>query len=115
MQEIRGEDYTITYNPASATMNFQGLLRLQGIPAYASITDFLDDLAEKKPETITLNLRELTFLNSSGIDMLLKFVIKIRKQKVSQLVIKVSEQIPWQQKSLNNLQRLMPTLKLEFE
>jgi hypothetical protein len=115
MQEIKGEDYTVTYNPATATLNFQGLLRLQGLPAYAAITASLNDMVERKPVIITLDLRELTFLNSSGIDMLLKFVIKIRKQQVSQLVIKVSEQVPWHKKSLNNLQRLMPTLRLEFD
>ena len=115
MQEIKGEDYQITYDPAQATMTFQGLLRLQGLPAYAPITELLNDLADRKPEIVTINLRELTFLNSSGIDMLLKFVIKVRKLKSSQMVVLVSEKVPWHKKSLNNLQRLMPGLELKFD
>ena len=115
MREIKGEDYQINYNPSQATMIFQGLLRLQGLPAYAPIIDLLNDLADRKPETISLNLRELTFLNSSGIDMLLKFVIKVRKLRSSHLVVLVSEEVPWHKKSLNNLQRLMPGLELKFD
>ena len=114
MQEIRREDYLVTYHPESATIILQGVLRLQGLPAYAPITEFLNEMVDNRPETITINLRELTFLNSSGIDMLLKFVIKVRKQKFSQLVIMVSNEIPWHKKSLNNLQRLMPGLELTF-
>ncbi len=115
MQEIKGDDYTVTYNPDQATITFKGLLRLQGLPAYAPITNLLNDLVDRNPEKITLSLRELTFLNSSGIDMLLKFVIKVRKQKASQLLILVSEEVPWHKKSLNNLQKLMPGLELKFD
>ena len=115
MQEIKEQDYRIVYDPDQATITFQGLLRLQGLPAYMPITDLLNDLAEQRPENIILDLRNLTFLNSSGIDMLLKFVIKVRKLKSSQLTVLVSDEVPWHKKSLNNLQRLMPGLKLEFE
>ena len=115
MREIKEQDYLIVYDPDHATITFQGLLRLQGLPAYAPISDLLNDLVDQKPENITLNLRELTFLNSSGIDMLLKFVIKVRKLKTSQLTVLVSDEVPWHKKSLNNLQRLMPGLNLEFE
>ena len=115
MQEIKGDDYLVTYDPDQATMTFRGLLRLQGLPAYAPITEFLNELVEKKPEMITINLRGLTFLNSSGIDMLLKFVIKVRRQQSSALTVLVSNEVPWHKKSLHNLQRLMPGLKLEFD
>jgi len=39
----------------------------------------------------------------------------VRQQKDIQIAIKGSKQIPWQRKSLKNLQRLMPSLQLEFE
>jgi hypothetical protein len=40
--------------------------------------------------------------------------VKIRNQGQAQLEIQGSNQVLWQTKSLRNLQRLMPSLKLEF-
>ena len=79
------------------------------------IVELLDETTKNDPETITLDLKELEFLNSSGISMLSKFVINIRKKKNSSITVKGSNAIPWQGKSLKNLQRLMPTLTLELE
>jgi Uncharacterized conserved protein len=42
-------------------------------------------------------------------------VIKVRQQKNIQIAVKGSKTIPWQGKSLKNLQRLMPSLQLELE
>jgi hypothetical protein len=47
--------------------------------------------------------------------MLSKFVISVRKKKTIQLLVLGSNDIPWQQKSLKNLEKLLPTLKLELE
>jgi hypothetical protein len=83
------------------------------MPEYESIMNLLLDAIEDMP-MLTLNLQELEFLNSSGISMLSMFVVKVRNQGQSQLVIQGSNQVLWQTKSLRNLQRLMPSLKLEF-
>jgi hypothetical protein len=75
----------------------------------------LNDLADSEPPKITLNLQKLEFLNSSGINVLSKFVIKVRQKGTMQMVVQGSKTIPWQGKSLKNLQRLMPSLQLEFD
>lgn len=113
--EIKTEDYNIWYDTKTATVNCQGSLRLSGMDEYAPIVDLLNNVAEEGPPIITLNLRELEFLNSSGISMLSKFVIKVRQKKTIQIVVIGSKGIPWQGKSLKNLQRLMPSLTLELE
>lgn len=82
---------------------------------YAPIVQLLNDVADGEPKIITLDLRKLDFLNSSGINIISKFVIKVRQQKNIQIAVKGSKQIPWQGKSLKNLQRLMPSLSLELE
>lgn len=64
---------------------------------------------------MTLDLRELAFLNSSGISMLSKFVLSVRKKKGVQLVVLGSNDMPWQGKSLKNLEKLLPGVKLEIE
>jgi hypothetical protein len=112
--EIKGEDYRVWYEATTGTVICQGSLRLAGTEEYAPVNQVLNDAAEKHPEKIILDLRELEFLNSSGINMLSKFVIKMRQQGDTEILVKGSQQIPWQGKSLKNLQRLMPKLILEF-
>jgi hypothetical protein len=112
--EIKTDDYRIGYDRDTATVNCQGSLRLPGMEEYKPIVDFLEEVADTEPTKITLNLTELEFLNSSGISMLSKFVINVRHKKNVELVVQGSTQIPWQGKSLKNLQRLMPSLLLEW-
>jgi hypothetical protein len=112
--EVNGENYRVTYDPQTATLTCQGSLRLYGSTGYTSIVDLFNKVADQKPPTIILNLQELQFLNSSGINAFSKFVIRVRNLKTSQLIIRGTNQIFWQSKSLSNLQRLMPDLKLEF-
>lgn len=112
--EIKTEDYSIWYDKTTETVNFLGSLRLSGMEEYAPIVDLLNDIADGQPVTITLNLRELQFLNSSGINVLSKFVIKVRQKGNIQMVVQGSNNIPWQGKSLKNLQRLMPSLQLQL-
>lgn len=115
IQEIKGEDYCIQYDPESVTVCFQGELSLGGPSDYAPIVELLDEVANPEPSAITLNLKKLEFLNSSGISMLSKFVIAVRKKKTIQLLVVGSNDVPWQQKSLKNLEKLLPTLKLQLE
>lgn len=112
--EIKTEDYRICYDPDSKIVICQGSLRLSGTEEYAPIVKLLNNLADQEPPRITLDLRELEFLNSSGINVLSKFVIKVRQQGNIQMVLQGSKNIPWQGKSLKNLQRLMPSLQLEL-
>jgi hypothetical protein len=113
--EIKTRDYSIRYDPDTKTVDYQGSLRLSGMEEYAPIVQLLNELADSEPPKITLDLRKLEFLNSSGINVLSKFVIKVRQKGTIQMVVQGSKNIPWQGKSLKNLQRLMPSLQLEFE
>ena len=113
--EVKSEDYSVSYDADTVNVSFQGSLRLSGTDEYAPIVELLNESAKDVPETITLDLKQLEFLNSSGISMLSKFVINIRKKKTIGICVKGSKEIPWQGKSLKNLQRLMPSLTLELE
>ncbi|MDJ0845270.1 slr1659 superfamily regulator [Crocosphaera sp.] len=113
--EVKTDDYCVAYHPETVAVTFQGSLRLGGMEEYAPIVELLNSVASEGHETITLDLKGLEFLNSSGISMLSKFVISIRKQKNTSITVKGSNDFAWQGKSLKNLQRLMPTLTLELE
>lgn len=112
--EISDPDYKVFYDSASATLHCQGTLRLIGTEAYVPIMDLFNQVVEVEPPEITLNIQKLKSLNSSGVTMLARFVIKVSKKTKSQLIILGSKQIPWQSKSLANLKRLMPSLQLKI-
>lgn len=114
-QEVKGDDYQVEYEPTSATVYFKGEITLGGPKDYAPIVNLLNQVAASEPPTLRLNLKELAFLNSSGISMLSKFVLGMRKKKGIQLVVLGSKKTPWQGKSLKNLERLLPGLKLVVE
>ncbi|MDX2096851.1 MAG: hypothetical protein SFW36_03675 [Leptolyngbyaceae cyanobacterium bins.59] len=113
MKEIQTDDYLVSFDPDSSTAIIRGFLRLEGMEEYRPIMEFLLTAVEESSQ-FTLNLRDLEFLNSSGISMLSMFVLKIREKGGVKLVLQGSNKVLWQTKSLKNLQRLMPSLTLEF-
>lgn len=111
--ETKGDDYRVWHDLEANTTYMQGLLRLSGKAEYQPIASLLQEALEQSSQ-FTLDVRELEFLNSSGITMLTMFVVKARQKGNVALTVKGSEKILWQTKSLKNLQRLMPHLNLEF-
>lgn len=114
-REVKGDDYQVQYDAESTTVYFKGDITLGTPKEYAPIVKLLDEATDSNPGTLTLNLKDLKFLNSSGISMLSKFVLGMKKKKGTQLVVLGSKKIPWQNKSLKNLERLLPGLKLVVE
>ncbi|MEB3280241.1 MAG: hypothetical protein VKK42_15105 [Lyngbya sp.] len=115
IQEFKTEEYQVKYDGETTTIFLNGSLRLNDLEETNPIVQLLNDVLTLQPDTITLNLRGLKYLNSSGINMLSKFVIQVRRIKTVNLIVLASSEIPWQSKSLKNLQRLMPTLQLEVQ
>jgi hypothetical protein len=109
---ITGETYSLDWDPEARSAALKGILRLNGLEEYAPISRFLLDAVPQG--SMILDLRGLEFLNSSGIATLSKFVIEIRNRKSVDLTILGSKAVAWQSKSLVNLSKLMPTLRMEF-
>lgn len=104
-------NYQLNYDPKQGNIALVGNLRLQGAQAYQEIMDVLEQ-ASATHQALSLDVRGLEFLNSSGINMLAKFVISMRQHDNKTLTIYGSNRHTWQRRSLFNLQRLMPTLHL---
>jgi len=113
--DIAHADYQVRYDEADGVVTCQGSFRLRGGEEYQPILELLIKAADAMPDMLTLDVRELRFLNSSGINMLSKFILQVRKHKVSQVVVRGNASFPWQTKSLKNFQRLLPGLQLEID
>ncbi|MBX0328756.1 hypothetical protein K2Z83_13840 [Oscillochloris sp. ZM17-4] len=113
--QIRGDEYQVEYDSGSSTVRFQGTVRLQTTDDYAPVNELLlraHDAAAGGQ--LSLDFRQLQFLNSSGISMVSKFVIGARKRDQVRLTVLGNRDIYWQQKSLGNLQKLWPNVQIEI-
>ncbi|MBN1887961.1 MAG: maleylpyruvate isomerase family mycothiol-dependent enzyme [Thermoflexales bacterium] len=113
--EIQGETYRIAYDPDTSTLRLQGKLRLLRTPLYEPLVRLLDELVDSKPQALTLDLQALKFINSSGIDLLIHFILKLHKKTNCQLTMRGSVQEKWHRGLLNNLQRFAPAVRLAIE
>jgi hypothetical protein len=112
MKTISGESFEVRLEDNNSTVSFKGALRLSGADDYAPILNLLKATLIDAAPSIVLDLRELDFLNSSGITMFSRFVIEARDHDEVDLQVLASEAIPWHARSLTNLQRLMPSLSV---
>ena len=113
--KVESPDYQIRYDEAANVVYFKGSLRLNAAPEYAPISDLLDRVLQANAAgEVNWNVTELIFLNSSGINMLYQFVVKVRKAGNVKMTVVGANAVPWQQKSLGNMTRFMPSLKLEL-
>ena len=113
-ERIEHEDYKVVYDAGSQSIVCSGTFRLRG-DEYAEVTRILDAVAGREPTSLTLDLKAVEFLNSSGINAISKFVLKLRRKGTTQLAIRGNEGVAWQRKSLRNLERLLPGTTVEFE
>lgn len=114
MKTIKGESFEIHLDDDNSTVVFRGALRLSGVEDYAPILELVKSTLAGPAKPIVIDVRELDFLNSSGITMFSRFVIEARDHVGINVRFLASESIHWHARSLKNLQRLMPALIIQL-
>ena len=104
--EVQETGAVVRFSAETATVQFVGLLRLPHLKAYDNIARLLHAAAGQVGDTLTLDFRELRFLNSSGLSALGMFVVAIRKAGRPKLRMLGAKSNAWQQNSLRNFQIL---------
>lgn len=112
--EVQEQGAVVRFSPESATVQFVGLLRLPHLRAYDNISRLLHQAAEHVAE-LTLDFRELRFLNSSGLSAIGMFVVAMRKAGRPKLRMLGAKSNAWQQNSLRNFQMLWNETVLVIE
>ena len=112
--EIKGQGYRVWLDPSTRTVHFEGILRLS-TGEYQPIEELLNGILASEPPQLCLSMTDLQFLNSSGINMLYKFAIAVRKKGAPEIRVRAANTIPWQGKSLPNLKKFLPTIAITFD
>lgn len=105
------DEYTITLDQASHSATLSGVLRLSSPVAYRPVMQPIQDAIEAGPPSYRVDLRGLSFMNSSGVTALSRLVMAARQHDVP-LVCVVNDAVPWQRKTLSSLARLYPKIEL---
>lgn len=111
------EDYTVTLNSETVTIICTGVLDMQGKERYKNIKELFHNVisTHPDPETVTLDIRKLEFINSSGLAVIGEFIMTLKRKRIG-LFIRCAEQYGWQARSMKAIGKLMPKeAKISFE
>jgi hypothetical protein len=108
--KIENQDYEVDVGAQEAVL--KGVLRLATPAAYKRIFDPLTE-AVTASETYQVDIRDVKFMNSSGITALSRLVLASRKQD-KPLVILGASTVAWQKKTITSLKRLHKKLTVEL-
>ena len=106
MSILNAGDATINYIESESKIVFEGSMRLANMKEYGVITEFLNESTDTNDEHLTLDLKSLEFLNSSGITTLSLFILNCKKAGNPHITVLGNNELPWQQKSISNFKKL---------
>jgi hypothetical protein len=117
-EKISTPDFEVRFTASERCVFLQGSLRLNAAPEYEPIAELMESalqhVASSGQSILVVDLRALKFLNSSGINLLYQFVLKVKKIGNVGLRVLGSSSNAWQPKSLSNMVKFMPAIELEI-
>ncbi|MGM0532393.1 MAG: slr1659 superfamily regulator [Bacteroidota bacterium] len=111
--ELNVGDAKLNYDKSQNTIVIEGSMRLANLSEYEVVSDFLNKVVEQANNSLKIDLKNLQFLNSSGITTFSMFILSCKKQGKPKLKIFGSNEISWQEKSLRNFKKLWDDVEVE--
>lgn len=110
MSLFEREQYSVECANGSDVAVLRGVMRLASPAAYDAVFAPVRTLIESGRAS-TVDLRDVSFMNSSGIRALATLVL-LAKEKRTPLQMVANESIPWQKKTLASLRAISPALTI---
>jgi len=110
---IKGESYQVTYE--DHVIRLSGKLSLM-LEDYGKIEEFFQKIIEAQPKELTLDIRKLEYLNSSGIKTICVSLI-LEADDIEGLCMKIicSNRYTWQLETIPTFKDLMDDIEILFE
>jgi hypothetical protein len=112
MSIFERDQYSVDCSAGSDRAVLRGVMRLASPSAYDAVfAPIRARIASGAPPTI--DLTDVTFMNSSGIRALASLVL-FAKEKDATLRMVASNGIPWQKKTMSSFRAISPALTIEL-
>ena len=112
--ELEVGDSKLTYQDNEQTIDIAGSMRLANLSEYEVVGDFFKKAAGKAQDKLIMDVRNLQFLNSSGITTFSMFILSCKKEGKPKLIVLGSNDISWQEKSLRNFKKLWDDVEVQI-
>ncbi len=101
-------------NATPSQFVIRGILRLESPRSYDEPFQTIRSAIEKGAEDLKIDIVELTFMNSSGINALAHMFVFAREKNVP-IHLVGSEHVPWQRRSIPSLGTLWSGLDIDLK
>ena len=110
---VKTEDYTINAQQLNHVL-ISGTMRLPSPLSYEKPFSIIKNSLEEATDILTINLKDLEYLNSSGLTSFARIIIEARANN-KPLKIIINKSIPWQTKTLLSLNKLWDELSFVLD
>ncbi len=112
--EIKGPNYRVWVDSTQTVVSMEGVLQLGGAASYGPIEHLLAPFLAAPPPVITLDVRALSVLDTSGISVLYNFAVSLRNKGPIALVVRGTHLYAWQGTSLPNMAKFNPHVQVSL-
>ena len=110
---IEGDDYRIVYEKGVITISGKLSLMLED---YKRLEEFFEEIIESGPSALTLDIKDLEYLNSSGIKTIcVNLLLEAGDIEGLHMKILCSNKFTWQKETVPTFEDLMDDMEIVFE
>lgn len=111
--KIEGDGYTVTYRDGQVKISGKLSLMLED---YSELEAFFKKIIDSVPSELTLDIRNLEYLNSSGIKTIcVGLILEAADVEGLRMKILCSNQYTWQKETIPTFEALMDNMSILFE